>query len=154
MQPEHLKILGTIPSQSYSVGQAVDLIIKAETDLGYKAIIDQKYWGILYYNEVFKDLFNNQEVKGYIKKIREDGRVDLSLYPLGSHGSKDIGSIILQMLADAGGFLNITDKTPAEEIYELFGVSKNKYKMALGGIYKKRFITIKEDGIYLTQTKN
>lgn len=149
MQSENPTIFDTVPPQIYNVGQAVDLIIKAETDLGYKAIIDKKYWGVLYYNEVFQDLFKNQEVKGYIKKIREDGRVDLSLYPLGSRGSQDIGLVILQMLEDAGGFINITDKTPADEIYDLFGVSKKKYKMALGGLYKKRLITIKEDGIYL-----
>lgn len=149
MDTKEIEIFDIVPSNIYTAGQPVDLLIKSETDLGYKAIVDEKYWGVLYYNEVFQELFKNQEIKGYIKKIREDGRIDLSLYQLGSHGSLDIGGMILKIIEDAGGFLNITDKTPPEEIYKLFGVSKKKYKMALGGLYKKRLIHIKDDGIYL-----
>lgn len=133
----------------YKEGQPVELIIKGETDLGYKAIVDNKYWGVLYYNEVFQDLNRNQEVVGYIKKIRDDLRIDLSLYQLGSFGSEDIGNKILEELKAAGGYLNIDSKTSADDIYVLFGVSKKKFKMALGGLYKKRLISIKEDGIYL-----
>lgn len=149
MNTEKTEIFDVVPPHIYTVGQVVDLLIKSETDLGYKAIVNGKYWGVLYYNEVFQELFKDQEMKGYIKKIRDDGRIDLSLYQLGSHGSLDIGGTILKTLEDAGGFLNITDKTSPEEIYKLFGVSKKKYKMALGGIYKKRLIHIKDDGIYL-----
>ncbi len=132
----------------YKEGQPVELIIKGETDLGYKAIVDNKYWGVLYYNEVFQDLNRNQEVVGYIKKIRDDLRIDLSLYQLGSFGSEDIGNKILEELKAAGGYLNIDSKTSADDIYVLFGVSKKKFKMALGGLYKKRLVSIKEDGIY------
>lgn len=133
----------------YKEGQPVELIIKGETDLGYKAIVDQKYWGVLYYNEVFQELNRNQEVVGYIKKIRDDLRIDLSLYKFGSFGSEDIGNKILEELKAAGGYLNIDAKTSADDIYVLFGVSKKKFKMALGGLYKKRLISIKEDGVYL-----
>lgn len=133
----------------YREGQSVRLIIKAETDLGYKAIVDEKHWGVLYYNEVFQELYKNQELTGYIKKVREDGRLDLSLYKLGSRGSLEIGEQILNELKAAGGYLNLSDKSSAQDIYDLFGVSKKKFKMALGGLYKKRFIEIKEDGIYL-----
>jgi predicted RNA-binding protein (virulence factor B family) len=146
-------ILDTVEEHVFSEGQEVALIIKTETDLGYKAIVNGKYWGVLYYNEVFHDLFKNQELKGYIKKIRADGRIDLSLYKLGSRGSIDIGENILKILEEAGGFLDITDKTPAPEIYALFGVSKKKFKMALGGLYKKRLIITEEKGITLLLTK-
>lgn len=145
------KIKDTVESGIYKEGQVVDLIIKSETDLGFKAIVDNKYWGILYYNEVFQNLEKNQEVKGYIKKVRNDGRIDLSLYPLGSHGAKDLGEYIIEILEAAGGFLDITDKTDPNEIYKLFGVSKKKFKMALGGIYKKRLVQVEENGIYLVK---
>lgn len=153
MDKNDLQILDVVEKSVYKEGQAVDLVIKAETDLGYKAIVDGKYWGVLYFNEVFQELFKDDILKGYIKKIRDDGRIDLSLYKFGSTGSIDIGQSILKRLEDAGGFLDITDKTPAIEIYDLFGVSKKKYKMALGGLYKKRLIVIKDDGIYLISTK-
>lgn len=149
MKTEMNSILDHVEPGCYREGQSVHLIIKAETDLGYKAIVDEKYWGVLYYNEVFQELYKNQEVTGYIKKVREDGRLDLSLYKLGSHGSLEIGEQILNELKSAGGYLNLSDKSSAQEIYDLFGVSKKKFKMALGGLYKKRLIEIKEDGIYL-----
>jgi predicted RNA-binding protein (virulence factor B family) len=147
------KILDNVTAGVFAPGQSVQLVIKAETDLGYKAIVDGKYWGVLYFNEVFQYLFKNQEISGYIKKIREDGRIDLTLYKFGSLGSVDIAELILQKLAEANGYLNISDKTAAQEIYDLFGVSKKKFKMALGGLYKKRVISIKSDGIYLLENK-
>jgi predicted RNA-binding protein (virulence factor B family) len=149
MESTKEKILDTVEANVYTIGQPVQLIIKAETDLGYKAIVDGKYWGVLYFSEVFQLLFKDHEVLGYIKKIRDDGRIDLSLYKSGSTGSVDIGQLILEKLSAAGGHLNITDKTDAQEIYDLFGVSKKKYKMALGGLYKKRIISINDDGIRL-----
>jgi predicted RNA-binding protein (virulence factor B family) len=137
------------PPGTYQEGQQVALVIKTMTDLGYKAIVDGKYWGILYYNEVFQKLDENQEVIGFIKKIREDGRLDLTLYQTGHHDAKDIGEFILEELEQANGFLAINNNTPPEKIYELFGVSKKKFKMALGGLYKQRKIVITEEGIRL-----
>lgn len=151
MESSKTKILDTVEANVYTIGQPVQLIIKAETDLGYKAIVDGKYWGVLYFNEVFQLLFKDHEVLGYIKKIRDDGRIDLTLYKSGSTGSVDIGQLILEKLSAAGGYLNITDKTDAQEIYDLFGVSKKKYKMALGGLYKKLIISIEDDGIRLNK---
>jgi predicted RNA-binding protein (virulence factor B family) len=135
----------------YKEGQQVDLFIGAETDLGFKAIINGKHWGMLYSNEVFDRLVHGQKLKGYIKKVREDGKIDLSLQKLGHQSSEDIGPLILERLREEGGFLPINDKTAAELIYDMFGVSKKKYKMALGDLYKKRVITVKDDGIYLNK---
>lgn len=133
----------------YKVEQKVDLLIIGKTDLGYKAIINGKHLGILYQNEVFQDLRYADQVPGYVKKIRDDGKIDLILQPFGNKGTGDLGEIILAKLGANGGFLPLTDKTSPEIIYNLFGVSKKKYKMALGGIYKKKLITIEPDGIKL-----
>ena len=143
------QILDYAEPNEYSEGQAVDLVIKNRTDLGYKAIVNEKHWGVLYKDEVFQFLENNQKIKGYIKKQREDGKLDLTLYPTGIKARGDISEMILSQLKENQGFLPITDKTAPEVIYENFGVSKKKFKIALGGLYKKRLITISEDGIRL-----
>lgn len=129
--------------------QEVMVTIYAETDLGYKALINNRYSGLLYKNEVFQQLRYLQETKAYIKAFREDGKIDLILQPFGNKGADDIGVRILEKLEENQGFLAITDKTDADIIYKIFQVSKKKFKIALGGIYKKRLITIKDDGIYL-----
>lgn len=133
----------------YKPEQKVDLLIIGETDLGFKAIINGHCLGILYKNEVFHDLRYSDQIAGYIKKIRPDGKIDLILQPFGSKGAADLGQQILDLLKEKNGFLPLTDKSPPEKIYELFGVSKKKYKMALGDIYKKKLVRIEPDGIYL-----
>lgn len=136
----------------YEVGQEVDLLIAAETDMGFKAIINNRHWGVLYHSEVFQPLRYGQKIKGFIKNIREDGKIDLILQQAGHKAAQtDIGPRILEELQKKGGFLPINDKTSAETIYELFGVSKKKYKIALGGLYKKRLIIVNEDGIRLAK---
>lgn len=133
----------------YTVGQSVRLIIARHTDLGINAIINERHWGILFTNEVFERLLPGQKIQGYIKQIRPDGKIDLTLHKTGTTGTDDIGEKILQALRDEEGYLEINDKTSAEIIYEYFGVSKKKYKIALGALYKKRLITVDEDGIRL-----
>ena len=136
---------------NYKPGQTVDLLIAAKTDLGFKAIIDSKHMGVLFKNEVFQKLHYGQKIKGFIKALRADGKVDLSLQS-GETGHKAAAGIdekILELLKAKDGFLPIHDKTPSEYIHELFGVSKKKYKIALGALYKKRLITVEEDGIRL-----
>lgn len=133
----------------FSDGQSVDLIIANRTELGFNAIINGQNWGVLYENEVFSELRPGQKIPGFIKKIRPDGKIDLTLHKTGNAGSDDIAEKILNKLTEAKGYLEINDKTSAELIYELFGVSKKKYKMALGGLYKKRQITVDDDGIRL-----
>lgn len=134
----------------YTVGQSVDLMIAAKTELGFKAIINNRHWGVLYENEVFQRLDIGQKIKGFINKVRPDGKIDLSLTKSGYEAPDDVAEKILAALNAKGGFLAITDKTAPETIYQLFDVSKKKYKMALGGLYKKRLIAIDEDGIRRT----
>lgn len=136
-------------SGNYEAGQSVDLLIAAKTDLGYKAIINGRHWGMLYANEVFQQLEYGQRLKGFIKQVRDDGKIDLRLNEAGHKATADIGERIMELLKSKGGFLPITDKTDPEAIYDLFGVSKKKYKIALGGLYKKRLITVHDDGIRL-----
>jgi len=133
----------------FQAGQEVQLVVKAQTDLGYKVIVNGTHWGLLYHNEIFQFLEKNQSLKGYVKPIREDGRLDVTLYQTGHHAGEEVVPTILRQLQDAGGFLPVTDKTAPEEIYERFGVSKKKFKIALGGLYKSRQIRIESDGIHL-----
>ncbi len=135
----------------FKPGDKVDLMIAGLSDLGFKAIINGKYLGVLYDNEIFEHLEIGQKLPGYIKKVREDKKVDLLLQPFGNLGAKDLSQNILDEITKSGGHLKINDKTPAEEIYDLFGVSKKKYKIALGTLYKKRLITIADDGIRLVK---
>jgi predicted RNA-binding protein (virulence factor B family) len=122
----------------------VDLLIYGKTALGYKVVVGKDAWGVLYKNEVFKDLTIGQKVKGYVKKIRPDGKLDLSLERQGFREHKSLSSEIINYLKTKGQASSLSDKTPAEDIYRLFGVSKNKFKMAAGMLYKERKIDIKE----------
>lgn len=134
----------------YKVGEKVEIIISGQARLGYKALINESHWGLLYANEVFKELQDGQKMSAFVKAVREDGKVDLILQQAGHKAAQqDIGEKILSMLQTKDGFLPITDKTTPEMIYDLFGVSKKKYKIALGGLYKKRLITVEDDGIRL-----
>ncbi len=135
----------------YVEGEEVDLIIYDQTDLGYKAVVNQMHGGMVYKNEVFQKLSIGQELKGYIKKIREDHKIDLSLQPSGYKRVDDISKGILKTIKDRGGRIAITDKSPPEEIYALFGVSKKVFKKAIGALYKKRLVSIDPKGIRLVR---
>lgn len=135
----------------YNKGDKVMGLVAELTDLGYKCILGNLYSGLLYKNEVFRKIEIGQRIEVFIKEIRADGKIDLSIDE-GTPGYKQqdsLGEAILEMLKRKGGFLAITDKTDPETIYNLFGVSKKKFKIGLGGLYKKRLIDISDDGIRL-----
>jgi uncharacterized protein len=138
---------------TYQPGQKVDLEILRETDLGFVAKINGVDEGLLYQDEIFEFLRPGQTLPGYIKKVRPDGGIDLLLQAFGNFGAGEHGELILEILKENNGFLPVNDKTPAEKIYGIFGISKKKYKIALGGLYKKRLITVSADGIRLTKSK-
>lgn len=138
-------------TEKFTLEQEVDLLVYDETDLGYKAVINQKATGILYKNEVFEKLHYGQSIKGYIKKVRDDGKIDLILRPSGHKATEDIAVRILEFLEDNNGFYALNDKTPSEKIHDLFGVSKKKFKIALGGLYKQRLITVSDTGVTLVK---
>lgn len=137
-------------SSQLEQNQKVELLLFGESDMGFEAIIDDRHLGILYHNEVFANLEVGDRVTGYVKKIREDGKVDLMSQLRGTSGTPELAEIILDELQARGGFLPVNDKSAPEDIYDLFGVSKKKFKMALGGLYKARQITFEEDGIRAT----
>jgi len=142
------KFLDLAPA-NYKLAEKVQLLICAKTDLGFKAIVNGRHWGILFYNVVFTPLEMGQKIEGYIKQVRPDGKLDLCLQKPGFGKVKALTDVILEYLKSQGGFMPITDKNPPEEIYRLFGVSKKSYKMAIGTLYKKRLITFENDGTKL-----
>ncbi len=138
-------------SKDYKPGQQVEMKILRETDLGFVARINEKDEGLLYHDEIFERLDVGQELPGYIKKVREDGQIDLLLQPFGNFGTEEWSQRILDALNEHDGFLPITAKTSPDEIYNLFGISKKKYKIALGSLYKKRLVSIDDKGIRLVK---
>jgi hypothetical protein len=133
----------------YAEGEEVALLIYDQSELGYKAVVNQTHGGILYKNEVFRRLTIGQELTGYIKKVRADQKIDLCLKQPGYQGVKDISQTILEIIKARGGRIAVTDKSPPEEIYALFGVSKKTFKKAIGTLYQKRLLTIDPEGITL-----
>ena len=130
--------------------QAVNLIIANSTDLGYKAIINHSHWGVLYSDDVHQRLSFGQSKKGFIKQIRPDGKIDLSLQ--GGQETRDkYAKIILIYLNKQNGFAPVHDKSDPKLISRLFGMSKGSFKKAIGGLYKQRIISIDKDGIRLIE---
>ena len=136
---------------AYKDGEEVNLIIEKETDLGFKAIINHLHWGMLYKTEVFQSLDKGVKIKGYIKKIREDEKIDLSLLPSGYEKVDKISQGILDYIREQKGFVPVSDKSSPEIIYSLFRVSKKTFKQAIGSLYKKGLIVIEEKGVRLVQ---
>ena len=131
----------------YKVGEAVDLLVVERTDLGHKAIINGQHWGLIHKNEAFKFLRGGMREKGYIREVRDDGKISLSLQPVGSEAADALQALILQKLQENDGSLPVSDKTAADEIARLFGVSKGNFKKAIGGLYKQGRILIHPDRI-------
>jgi predicted RNA-binding protein (virulence factor B family) len=138
----------------YAVGEEVDLLIYAKTELGYSAVVNSSHVGMIYENEVFQKLVIGQRQKGYIKKIRDDFKIDLRFQQTGYRGVDDVSQTILNTIKDCGGMVAVTDKSPPEDIYDLFGVSKKVFKKAIGALYKKRLIILNTDGIKLSENKS
>lgn len=131
-------------------GQQVELLIYAKTDLGFKAIVNNDYSGLLYDNEIFQPLKIGDKVTGFIKNIRPDNKIDLTLQLQPPEATRDeLSSAILEDLKQQGGTSDLTDKSRPEAIYRQYGVSKKSYKKALGQLYKKRLIVIEKDRISL-----
>lgn len=136
---------------AYQPGEEVEVLIWQKTDLGFKAIVDDKFSGLLYDNEIFRHLETGMRLTGYIKQVREDGKIDLILQKEGLEKINDFSGELFQYLKQHDGYIPLQDKSPAEEIYQTFGVSKKTFKKAVGDLYKKHLITLADDGIYLNQ---
>lgn len=134
---------------SYGEGTAVDFLVYSETDLGYRTIVNGSHIGMLYTNEVFQKLSIGQRLAGYVKKVREDGKIDLRLQQTGYQGVDDIAQTILDTIKENGGMVAVSDKSLPQDIYAKFGVSKKIFKKAIGALYKKRLIIIDSEGVKL-----
>lgn len=134
---------------NYEVNEQVDLIIAERSQLGYKAIVNGKHWGMIFPSDVFGKLYIGKRLKGFIKQIREDGKIDLALQKVGVAKMDDLSSKILDLLEKKGGFLPLNDKSSPEAIFEAFRTSKGTYKKTIGGLYKQGKIVIEKDGIRL-----
>jgi len=131
----------------YVPGQEVGLLICEPTELGWKAVIDNARPGILYRNEVFREVEPGMRCRGYIHKVREDGKIDLRLDPPGYGKVALLAEAILVVLKENGGFLPVGDRSTPEEIGALFGASKKSFKMALGALYREHRIALEPGGI-------
>ncbi|WP_440887975.1 CvfB family protein [Vibrio sp. WZ-1] len=134
---------------NYEVNEEVNLIIAERSQLGYKAIVNGEHWGMIFPSDVFGKLFIGKKLKGYIKQVREDGKIDLALQKVGIAKMDDLSSKIMEQLEKKGGFLPLNDKSSPEAIFEAFRTSKGTYKKTIGGLYKDGKIVIEKDGIRL-----
>ena len=132
-------------------GDKVDLLIELETSLGYAVLINDKFEGLLYRNEIFQDVEEGMHIDGYIKKLREDGKIDVSLRPQGFRNviDKDVEKLFNKLKNSKEGFLLLTDKSSPESIKFHLNMSKKAFKKAVGSLYKQKLIVLKEDRIEL-----
>lgn len=134
------------------VGDKVDLVVGRSTSIGFTVLVNQEYEGLLYKNELYQKIEEGQKLVGYIKKIREDGKLDVSLQPIGFKQTIVKNEIIiLNALRQNEGFVALSDKSSPDDIKYKLGMSKKAFKKAVGGLFKQKLITISDEGIKLKQ---
>ena len=134
-------------SEGLNNGDTVDLLAVTTTDLGWKMIVNDEYWGMLFFSDVFQPIKRGDRLKGYIKNVREDQKLDLSLQKSGYEQVTDTAEWLVTVIKENDGFLPLTDKSPPDAIYERLAVSKKVFKKAVGNLYKKRMILLEKNGI-------
>ena len=143
------RFLDKTPAE-YELGQEVELIVARRTDLGYNVIVNNSHEAIIYRNEIFQPISIGQHLTGYIKTIREDGKIDCILQKNDGHEQIDrLAALILKKLEENGGSLAVSDKSDPDEIYRLFGCSKKNYKKTVGGLFKQHKVIIGEKELKL-----
>jgi hypothetical protein len=136
-------------SVEFSEGDKVDILVYKFTDLGATVIINDKYFGLVYENDIYKEITVGDRLKGYIKKIREDNKIDVSLRKIGYGRIEDAKEKILARLKAKGGSLALNDDSSPEKIKKALQISKGSFKKAIGGLYKEKIIDITSKGIKL-----
>lgn len=136
----------------FEAGEEVDLFVANKSELGYKVIVNDSHWGLLHHQEVVRQLRRGERLRGYIKQIRVDGKIDVCLHQRPSEKTDDVADIILGLLRREGGFVGLTDKSDPQEIKAQLGVSKGSFKKAIGALYKQRVIALEQDGIRLLKS--
>ena len=135
----------------YTPEEEVNLLVWQHTNMGYKVIIDNKYQGLVFDNQVFRELEVGDSLKGYIIQVRDDGKVDVALQKKGRQQTLDFADTLFNYMENNGGRCYLHDKSPAEEIYQRFKVSKKVFKKAVGDLYKRRLIEITDHGLFLIE---
>lgn len=133
----------------FQSGDEVDVLVWKRTDLGYKVIVDNRYAGLLFENQVFRPLRVGDKMQAYVRQVRPDSKIDLALQREGHGKVADFSEELLEYIRRNQGRIQLTDKSPAEDIYAAFGVSKKTFKQAVGDLYKRRLIRLEADGIRL-----
>lgn len=136
---------------AYKAGDRVEILVWQRTDLGFKAIVENRFSGLLYANEVFRSLEVGMKLEAYVKQVRPDGKIDLELQRGGARKVDDFADVLFDFIRRHEGHTTLNDKTPAEEIYSIFGVSKKTFKKAVGDLYKKRLVVLEEGGIRIVE---
>lgn len=134
---------------SVEVDEEVEVIVIERSDLGYTVIINHVHKGLIFANETFRELNVGETQKAYVKNIREDGKIDISLQKQGYVNVEPNAKRILEMLKENEGFLALTDKSQPEDIYSQLHISKKIFKKAIGSLYKSKLIRLDKEGIYL-----
>lgn len=129
--------------------EEVDIIVSHPSEIGMNVIVNKKHSGLIFNDSIFQDLSVGDKLKGIVKKIRKDNKLDIALGQVGYRNIEPNTEVIMQELEDNSGFIDLTDKSSPEEIKEVFQMSKKSFKKAIGSLYKQKLITIKEDGIHL-----
>lgn len=133
----------------YETDEEVDIIVWRRTDLGWKVIVNGNHSGLVFANEVFRDLKTGDRLKGYVKRVRTDGKIDIALQRHGVAGDDDSSMRLLSAIEAQRGFLPLNDNSSPDEIYSMLGMSKKAFKRAAGKLYKQRLIIIDDDGLRL-----
>lgn len=139
------------PAPAMKHGDPADILVWQKTDLGFKCIVNNRYQGQIYDNQIFQPLHSGDRLQGFIDHVRQDGKIDLTLQPSGRQHTLDFAEVLLRYLYENDGYCNLGDKSPAELIYDRFQVSKKAYKKAIGDLYRRRLIIITDDGIRLVK---
>lgn len=136
-------------TSAYRTGEEVQIVVGPKTELGIKVIVDGTYWGLIYHSDVFQPLSRGEKLTAFIKRVREDKKIEIVLQKPGFERVKGLAGDVLEALKDKNGFIPLSDKSTPEDIKNIFHCSKNSYKQAIGTLYKQRLIRIEKDGIYL-----
>lgn len=135
----------------YRHGDEVDVLVWQKTNLGFKVIVDNRWGGLMYDSQVFRDIHTGHRTRAYIDKVREDGKIDVMLSRPGQDGVHDFSTVLLDYIREHAGHCPLGDKSPAEDIAATFNVSKKVFKKAIGDLYRQRLITIGDDGLHLAR---
>lgn len=135
---------------AYKPNDEVDLLVWQKTDLGFKVIVDNKFGGLVYKDQIYQYIHSGDRLKGYVAQVRADGKLDITLQPAGRRETEDFAQTLLQWLKDNGGSCPLGDKSDAEDIKRMFQVSKKTFKRAIGALYKQHLIVLEGNGFRLT----